>query len=58
MFHSEARERDMSDSRFIAVQLPHRAEGVGRALQIAFRDGRELPADFRCYLDRLERVHR
>jgi hypothetical protein len=29
---------------------------VGRALQVAFRDGFELPADMRDYLDKLDRI--
>jgi hypothetical protein len=46
----------MQNSRFIAVARPSRAEGVGRALQIAFRDGQDLPFEMRSCLDRLGRV--
>jgi len=46
----------MAEGRFIAVSKPSRAEGVGRALQIAFRDGFELPADMRGSLDRLDSI--
>lgn len=45
----------MTTGRFIAIAKPSPAEGVGRALQIAFRDGFELPADLRSYIDRLDR---
>lgn len=48
----------MPENRFTAVAAPHRAEGVGRALQQAFRDGPELPADLRLSLDRLQAVTR
>ena len=46
----------MTEGRFIAVSKPSRAEGIGRALQVAFRDGFELPADMRSCLDRLDRI--
>ncbi|WP_157033010.1 hypothetical protein [Sphingomonas changbaiensis] len=46
----------MMDGRFIAVSKPNRAEGIGRALQVAFRDGFELPAEMRGYLDKLDHV--
>ncbi|HEU4968226.1 hypothetical protein [Sphingomonas sp.] len=46
----------MSGGRFIAVSRPSPAEGVGRALQVAFRDGFDLPADMRACLDRLDRI--
>ncbi|MVO77117.1 hypothetical protein GON01_04085 [Sphingomonas sp. MAH-20] len=46
----------MTGDRFIAVSRPSPAEGVGRALQVAFRDGFELPADMRACLDRLDRI--
>jgi hypothetical protein len=46
----------VSEDRFVAVSKPSRAEGVGRALQVAFRDGFELPAEMRGCLDRLESI--
>jgi hypothetical protein len=46
----------MPADRFVAVSRPSPAEGVGRALQVAFRDGFELPADMRDYLDKLDRI--
>jgi hypothetical protein len=46
----------MPPGQFIAVEKPSRTEGVGRALQIAFRDGFELPDDMRGFLDRLDRI--
>ncbi|MFD1612526.1 hypothetical protein ACFSCW_12015 [Sphingomonas tabacisoli] len=46
----------MTESRFIAVSTPSRTEGVGRALQVAFRDGFELPAEMRAALDKLEAI--
>ena len=49
-------EQIMAHGRFIAVKKPSRAEGVGRALQVAFRDGFELPSDMRVCLDRLDRI--
>lgn len=42
--------------RFVAVEKPSEAEGVGRALQAAFRDGVELPTEMRECLNRLNRV--
>ena len=50
------REKDVPEGRFIAVTRPTRAEGVGRALKAAFRDGFQLPADMQNYLDRLNSV--
>jgi hypothetical protein len=44
------------DSRFIAVSKPSKSQGVGRALQIAFRDGVDLPSDIRDCLDKLNRI--
>ena len=52
--HSE--EPAGSDGRFIAVGRPSRSEGIGRALQVAFRDGLELPADMRACLEKLDRL--
>ena len=48
-------EPKMTTGRFIAVAKPSPAEGVGRAVQIAYRDGFERPPEFRVYLDRLSR---
>ena len=50
------REKEMTDGNFVAVSRPSRAEGVGRALQAAFRDGFHLPDEIKTYLDRLEGV--
>lgn len=49
-------ERNMPHDRFIAVEKPSKAEGIGRALQIAFRDGFELPVEMRTCLDLLNRI--
>ncbi len=46
----------MTEGHFIAVPRPSRAEGIGRALQAAFRDGFQLPADLQNYLERLDRI--
>lgn len=56
MFNRGSSDQPMTEGRFIAVSKPSRAEGVGRALQVAFRDGFELPADMRSCLDRLDRI--
>jgi hypothetical protein len=57
MFNRSANgERSMSTGRFIAVERPSPAEGVGRALQVAYREGCDLPGELRCYLDRLNRI--
>ena len=56
MFNRGNSGQPMTGGRFIAVSKPSRAEGVGRALQIAFRDGFELPAEMRGYLDRLNGI--
>lgn len=56
MFNRRYNERSMTESRFIAVSTPSRTEGVGRALQVAFRDGFELPAEMRAALDKLEAI--
>ena len=53
---SNQREPDMTEGRFIAVSRPSRAEGIGRALQAAFRDGFQLPADLQTCLERLDRI--
>lgn len=50
------REGMMLEGRFITILTPSKAEGVGRALQLAFGNGFDLPADFRACLDRLDRV--
>ena len=41
---------------FIAISKPSQGEGVGQALQAAFRDSFDLPADMRGYLDQLDRI--
>lgn len=46
----------MSNDGFIAVARPTRFEGVGRALQVAYRDGCQLNTDIQAYILRLERV--
>lgn len=46
----------MQNHCFVAVAKPHGAEGIGRALQVIYRDGRELPSDMRNYLERLDRI--
>jgi hypothetical protein len=56
MFREGLREREMQDSRFIAVQRPGRAEGIGRALQIAYRNAQDLPGELCSYIQRLDRV--
>lgn len=43
-------------SRFVAVERPHPAEGVGRALQVAYRNGQDLPVELNGCLERLRRV--
>ena len=48
----------MQDNRFIAVPRPDPAEGVGRALQVAYREGPDLPSELRSYLEVLDRVIR
>ena len=56
MFNRGHSERSLTEGRFIAVSRPSRSEGVGRAMQVAFRDGFELPADMRGYLNRLDSI--
>jgi hypothetical protein len=56
MFNRGQKDRTMPGGRFVAVSTPSPAEGVGRALQIAFRDGFELPAEMRDFLDKLDRI--
>jgi hypothetical protein len=58
MFHHDDKDREMQNSSFVAVARPHPAEGVGRALQIAYRDGCELPGELRKYIERLDRAAR
>lgn len=50
------REPEMLEGHFTAVSRPSRAEGIGRALQAAFRDGAELPANMQNCLERLNRI--
>lgn len=52
--HSE--ERAGSQRRFVAVAGFSRSEGIGQALQVAFRDGLELPHDMRACLEKLDRM--
>lgn len=56
MFSRGIEERSAAQGRFIAVGKPSRAEGIGRALQVAYRDGFELPAEMRACLARLDRI--
>ena len=46
----------MSEDRFVAVARPAESDGIGRALQMAFRDGFELPPEFQDALKKLDRV--
>lgn len=46
----------MRHSRFVAIARPHPAEGIGRALQVAYRNGQDLPAEMCGYLERLRLV--
>lgn len=46
----------MNEDRFVAVARPAESDGIGRALQVAFRDGFELPAEFHDCLKKLDRV--
>ena len=46
----------MNEDRFVAVARPAESDGIGRALQVAFRDGFELPAEFQDCLRKLDRV--
>ena len=56
MSYRRNREMIMPEDRFVAVERPSRAEGVGRALQIAFRDGHQLPAELQACVMKLDRV--
>jgi len=56
MSYRNNREMIMPEDRFIAVERPSRVEGVGRALQIAFRDGYQLPADLQASVMKLDRI--
>ena len=56
MFNHDHEGSEMQDNRFIAVARPHPAEGIGRALQVAYRDGLELPSEFRSCLDQLDQT--
>jgi hypothetical protein len=49
-------KRDEREDRFVAVTPPAESEGVGRALQTAFRDGFELPDAWRATLAELDRI--
>lgn len=42
--------------RFVAVARPAESDGIGRALQVAFRDGYELPPEFQECLKQLDRI--
>ena len=53
---STGERKTMATGRFIAIARPSPAEGVGRALQTAFRSGFEMPTELRSYVDRLDRV--
>lgn len=46
----------MEHDRFTVIEPPSRAEGIGRALQIAYRDGYALPRDLELYVTRLDRL--
>ena len=56
MSYRSNREMIMPEERFIAVARPSRAEGVGRALQIAFRDGHQLPVELQACVMKLDRI--
>lgn len=49
-------ERDKMTGRFISVEKPSPAEGIGRALQFAFRDNRAMPLEICDYIDRLDLI--
>ena len=51
-------ERSVQPGRFIAIEPPCRSEGIRLALQVAFRDGFDLPADMRACLEKLDRIQR
>ena len=53
--NGHGKETEMQ-GRFMAVGRPSDADGIGRALQVAFRDGFELPADMRACLAKLDRI--
>ena len=50
------REKTMPEQNFTAVTTPTRTEGVGRALQLAFLDGCELPDELKDCLIQLDRI--
>lgn len=56
MFHGKFKGSEMRHSRFVAIARPHPAEGIGRALQVAYRNGQDLPAEMCGYLERLRLV--
>lgn len=57
MFSRGSNEKDnMPQGRFTAVGTPGKADGIGQALQVAFRDGFELPYEMRACLDKLDHI--
>lgn len=56
MLQRPTRRPEVPKSRFEEVARPDESEGVGRALQVAFRDGYELPAEFTDALKQLDRI--
>ena len=56
MWNGGTNEERCARNRFVAVTQPSRAEGVGRALQVAFRDGFELPPEMLACLEKLDRI--
>lgn len=56
MRFQDEEEHIVSEDRFIAIATPCKAEGVGRALQLAFNNGIELPADMLDCLARLDQI--
>jgi hypothetical protein len=56
MLQRPNKDRKMNEDRFIAVARPAESDGIGRALQVAFRDGYDLPSEFQDCLKRLDRV--
>jgi len=56
MTQRQYHQRQTEDDRFIAVSRPAETDGVARALQVAFRDGYELPTEFQQCLQELSRI--
>jgi hypothetical protein len=56
MLHRPNQERMKEDERFVAVARPAESDGIGRALQVAFRDGFDLPAEFQESLKKLDQI--